>query len=62
MTEMNCICDPHKARETLQVYLHVPGALSFLCGRGYLSIWPNTGSNARQQIRLCFAGHQDRLT
>ena len=24
MTEMNCICDPHKARETLQVYLYAP--------------------------------------
>jgi len=62
MAEMTKTCDPHIEREPLQVYLRVPGAFNFVSGRGYLSIYPNAGSNVRPQTRLCFADHQDRLT
>jgi hypothetical protein len=45
MSEITKTCDPHRERETLQVYLQAPGALNFVGGRGYLSISPSAGSN-----------------
>lgn len=47
MAERTSTCDPHIARENLQVYLYVPWVLNFIGGCSYLD----------QHLPLCWIRH-----
>jgi hypothetical protein len=48
MEERNCICDPHKATETLQVYLYAPREFIFVGARQGSRLSENGGGGSTE--------------